>query len=158
VPASQAVPVARDPYSGAVGEYGYGYGQTSPPTLTITLLEYLRILVRHRWLIISIVLSAVIFGAVTTLMKTPLSPPTIRLQIDRAADKIVQGGNVRPEANDDDLFMRTQFELLQSRTMAERVASALKLENDLNFFQPRGFSIIGFIEDLFGSGAKPTAQ
>src|SRR5262249_53467360 len=111
-----------------------------------------------RWLIISVVSSAVILGAVTTLMQTPLYTSTVRLQIDRAADKIVQGGNVKPEANDDDLFMRTQYELLQSRAMAERVASALKLENDPNFFRPRGFSIIGFIENLFGSGATPAAQ
>ena len=158
VPAAQAVPVARDPYASAVGRYGYGYGAEAPSTFQIDLLEYLRILVKHRWLILSIVAAAVVLGAVTTLMKTPLYTSTIRLQIDRAADKIVQGGNIRPESNDDDLFMQTQYELLQSQTMAERVASALKLGEDPSFLRPRDFSIIGFFGNLFSSGATPAQE
>jgi polysaccharide biosynthesis transport protein len=157
VPAAQAVPVARDPYTSAVGRYGYGYSAEAPAAFQIDLLEYLRILVKHRWLILSIVSAAVVLGAVTTLMKTPLYTSTIRLQIDRAADKIVQGGNITPE-NDDDLFMQTQYELLQSQTMAERVASALKLGDDPGFLRPRDFSIIGFFENLFSSRATPAAQ
>ena len=155
VPAAQAVPVARDPYGSAVGRYGYGYGAEAPSTFQIDLLEYLRILVKHRWLILSIVAAAVVLGAVTTLMKTPLYTSTIRLQIDRAADKIVQGGNVTPESNDDDLFMQTQYELFQSQTMAERVASALKLGDDRVFLRPRDFSIIGFFGNLFSFGTTP---
>lgn len=158
VPAAQAVPVARDPYGSAVGRYGYGYGTERASAFQANVLEYLRIVLKHRWLIISIVAAAVVFGAVTTLMQTPLYTSTVRLQIDAAADKIVQGGNITPEATDNDLFMQTQYELLQSRTMAERVASALKLGDDPGFFRPRDFSFIGFVEDLFGSGATPAAQ
>jgi polysaccharide biosynthesis transport protein len=169
VPADQAVPAVRDPYTSAVGRYGVGrygvgrygdgYSAETRSAFQVNLLEYLRILVKHRWLILSIVAAAVVLGAVTTLMKTPLYTSTIRLQIDRAANKIVQGGNVTPEANnDDDLFMQTQYELLQSRTMAERVASALKLGDDPSFFRPREFSIIGFVENLFGSEATPAGQ
>ena len=161
VPAAQAVPVARDPYSGAVSPYGHGgYGAEARSPFQLTLREYLRILVKHRWLILSIAAAAVVIGAVTTLMQTPLYTSTIRLQIDRNADKVVQGGNVAAESNnnDDDLFMQTQFELLQSRTLAERVASAVKLGDNPSFFQPRGFSIIGFFENLFRFGATPAAQ
>src|SRR5262249_32957858 len=117
-----------------------------------------RILVKHRWLIVSIVTAAVVLGLVTTLMQTPVYTSTVRIQIDRAGQKIVQGGNVTAEANEDDLFMQTQYELLQSRTLAERVASALKLGDDPSFFRPRTFSIIGFIEKIFKSGSTPVVQ
>ena len=46
--------------------------------------------------------------------------------------------------------MRTQFELLNGRTMAERVASALKLGEDQDFFRPRNFSITGAIFKIIG--------
>ena len=46
--------------------------------------------------------------------------------------------------------MKTQYELLEGRTMAERVASALKLGDDADFFKPRNFSILRFREAAFG--------
>src|SRR6202034_574126 len=55
-------------------------------------------------------------------------------------------------------FMRTQYELLQGRTLAERVASTLKLGDDPTFFQPRQFSIIRFIKGLFVSSAPAIRQ
>ena len=158
VPAAQAVPATRDPYSSAVGRYGYGYGAEASPTFQIDLREYLRILVKHRWMILSIVVAALVLGAVTTLMKTPLYTSTVRLQIDRNAAKVVQGGDVTPDAADQDDFMGTQYELLKGRAMADRVASALNLGEDSNFFRPRQFSIFGFVEGLFGSGPTPADQ
>src|SRR5271166_5012987 len=78
IPAAQAVPAARDPYNSAVGSYsgpgygpGYGYAET-PSNFQLDVLEYLRIVVKHRWLVLSIVGAALIFAVVTTLMKTPL--------------------------------------------------------------------------------------
>src|SRR5262249_31359470 len=148
VPAAQAVPATRDPYSSAVSRYGYGYGYgaETPPAFQIDLLEYLRILVKHRWTILSIVVAALFLGAGITLMKTPLYTSTVRLQIDRNSAKIVQGGDVTPEATDQDDFMGTQYELLRGRAIADRVASALNLGGDSTFFRPRQFSIIGFLQ------------
>jgi polysaccharide biosynthesis transport protein len=154
VPAAQFVPAPRDPYS--VGAYGPGID--GPSNLQLDLLEYLRIVVKRRWLILSIVAAALVIGAVTTLMKTPLYTSSVRLQIDRNVAKIVEGGNITPIEGPDLEFMRTQYELLQSRTMAERVASALKLGEDPTFFAPRQFSIIGFIEGLIFSGPPPAKQ
>ena len=45
-------------------------------------------------------------------------------------------------------FMRTQYELLQSPQMAERVASALKLGEDLAFFHRESFRF-SIYEDIF---------
>ena len=52
-----------------------------------------------------------------------------------------------PEAPDYE-FMQTQYELLRSRMMAERVASALKLGKDADFFKPRQFSVLGAVKRM----------
>ena len=155
VPAAQYVPAARDPYN--VGAYGAAAEVQSH--FQLDLLEYLRIVVKRRWLILSIVTAAVVLGAVMTLMKTPLYTSTVRLQIDRNVAKIVEGGNITPIGGSDIEFMRTQYELLGGPTMAERVVSALNLGQDPTFFQPRQFSILGFIKGLiFSDSAAPAGQ
>ena len=87
-------------------------------------------------------------GALHTLMKTPLYTATVRLQIDRNVAKVVEGGNVTPVEGTDMEFLRTQYELLQSRAMAERVACRCELGSDADFFKPRDFSILGAAKDL----------
>ena len=161
VPAAQYVPATRDPYSSpynsAVGTY-LDPGAGAASDFRIDLFEYLRIFYKRRWLILSIVGAALVFGALTTLMKTPLYTSTIRLQIDRSVAKIVESGNITPIEGTDIEFMRTQYELLDGPTMAERVASALKLGEEGDFFKARQFSIFGFLKKLLGFGAAPAVQ
>lgn len=153
VPAAQYVSVARDPY-GTVGSYtGAGAGAASD--FHIDLFEYLHILIKRRWLILSFVAASLVLATLMTLMQTPLYTSTVRIQIDQNAAKIVEDGNVMPVEGPDYEFMKTQYELLEGRTMAERVASALKLGDDEDFFRPRQFSIIGFLRRLLGS--RPAA-
>ena len=141
VPAAQGLPAARDAYYSAVGAYA-GPGAEPPSDFQLDLLEYLRVLIKRRWLILSIVAASLVFGALMTLIKTPLYTSTVRIQIDRSVAKIVESGNVTPVEGPELEFMRTQYELLQSHTIAERVASALKLGEDPGFFAPREFSLI----------------
>ena len=146
VPAGQSIPARRDPYA-AIGTYG-GPGEGGDADFQIDLLEYVRVLVKRRWLILSIVATALVLGVLITLMQTPLYTSTVRLQIDRSVAKIVEGGNITPIEGPDYEFMKTQYELLEGRTMAERVASTLKLGEDADFFKPRDFSLIGFLMGL----------
>jgi succinoglycan biosynthesis transport protein ExoP len=148
----QAMPAARDPYA-SLG----GYGAASPdgePSLGQMLLEYWRIFYKRKWLVASIALAFLMIGSVRTLMITPLYTASARLQIESNVTKVVEGGNVTPIEGHSTDFLRTQYELLQSRTMAERVASALRLGDDADFFKPRQFSILTFIK----TALKPTAE
>jgi uncharacterized protein involved in exopolysaccharide biosynthesis len=155
-PAAQTVPIARDPYPG-YGGYG-GTGADAPEESGLDLLHYWRILNKRKWLTLGITGAFVVLGAVRTLMETPLYTATVRLQIDRHVAKVVEGGNVNPVEGSDFEFLRTQYELLQSRTMAERVASAVKLGNDPDFFKPREFSILGAIKTIFKPAASPGGE
>ena len=128
------VPAQRAPY-GPLGDYGAAPADMGDD-LAATLLAYWHILQKRKWLILSIVAAVVALGAVRTLMMTPLYTATVRLQIDRNVAKIVEGGNITPVEGSDVEFLSTQYELLQSRAMAERVVSALKLGDDESFLEP----------------------
>src|SRR5207344_1599900 len=122
------------------GAYTGGAGE-APVDGGLDLLEYWRILNKRKWLIGGIAGAFLVFGAVRTLMTTPLYTATVRLQIDRNVAKVVEGGNVTPLEGADSEFMRTQYALLQSRAMAERVASILHLGDDADLFRPTDVSI-----------------
>jgi succinoglycan biosynthesis transport protein ExoP len=148
IPAAPPTPALHEPY-GLLG-YPVGLGDAAAePTALHLLLECWRILNKRKWLIVSIAATFLVIGAVRTLMQTPLYTANVRLQIDRNVAKIVESGNVTPVEGLDPEFMKTQIELVQSRTMAERVVSALNLGADKDFFEPREFSLIGTIGRLF---------
>ena len=157
IPAAQgAVPATFDPY-GPLGGYR-GSAADEPELFGLKLLEYWRILNRRKWLILSITAAFLALSGVRTLMQTPLYTATVRLQIDPNVARIVENGNIAPveEGGEDSEFMRTQYQILESRTMAERVASALKLGGDADFFKPRDFSIIGATMGLLsGAPSQP---
>ena len=117
------------------------------------ILELWRIVYKRKWLIVSIAAAILAIGTVRTLMKVPLYTATARLQIDRNVAKIVNTEGVLPVENGDYDFMRTQYELLKSRNMAERVVSSLTLGDDPDLLKPREMSLLGLVTGLFS--AKP---
>src|SRR5262245_9278829 len=146
VPVADTVPALRDPY-GRLSLYGAGDETATQPGFNI--LEYLRTLYKRKWLILSVAMAFVVISAVKTLMETPLYTATVRVQIDREA-RIIEGGNVAPQYSDYE-FMQTQYQLIEGRTMAERVVSALKLGNDADFLNPQGgMSITEAVMGLLG--------
>lgn len=137
--AGETLPTTKDPYGRLALYYGESVDRESDQ-LRLTLLEYCRILYKHKWLILGVAIVFSVIGLVRTLTETPLFTSSVRLQID-SPPRIVEGGNINAD-NEDYRFMTTQYQLLESRTMAERVASMLKLGNDADFLKPRGFSIV----------------
>ncbi len=133
----------------------YPAEMAAPADLGETLKEYLRILIRRRWLVLSLAGAILVLGLVSTLLKTPMYTSTVRLQIDRNVAKIVDTGNVTPAEGADSEFLRTQYELLQSRSLAERVVSSANIIAEEDFFKPRDFSIVGLVRGLF-SRSQPS--
>ncbi len=156
VPAAPSVLSARTPYGDVDAYMGGAYD--SQENFGFDLREYWRIFNKRKWVIFSILVAVIALGAVRTLMQTPLYTATVRLQIDRHAAEVVKGGSVMPTSANDWEFLKTQYELLQSRALAERVASTLKLGDDADLFEPKQFSILRAVRRFFTSPAASKAQ
>lgn len=95
----------------------------------IDLLAYWRILVKRRWLVLGVLASVVALALLVTLMMPPVYRGTAILQIDRETVQVMQveGMNQAEAASTPD-FLQTQYELLKSRALAERVANELQID------------------------------
>ena len=96
----------------------------------IDLKTIWRILVKHRGSLVLITVLCTLAAGVYTLRITPQYQSVALLQIDRTAQRVV-GFNAEVELDEgpasEQLQLRTQIELLKSRTLAERVVDELGL-------------------------------
>ncbi len=93
----------------------------------IDLLSYWRVLVKRRWTILG-ALAIVFFSAlVATLLTTPVYLASVSLQLDRDPVRVVDVGSTQMDNRYDFEFYATQYQLLKSRALAERVAFDLGL-------------------------------
>ena len=92
----------------------------------IDLLSYWRILVKRRWTVLGALGIVLVATLVGTLLMTPIYRASTSLQIERDTIKVVDVEGVTPvEGSAGSDFYQTQYELLKSRALAQRVASQL---------------------------------
>lgn len=125
--------------------------------------QYLQILRRWRWVIAGVTVAAVILGLVVTLLMTPQYTTAATVEISREADKVTDIKEVsRDEPAADQEFYQTQYGLLQSRSLAERVASQLNLVDDAAFFAlfkvPDVDPAFKWVNGRFPATGRPTRQ
>lgn len=98
---------------------------------SLSLTDLLRIILKHKWTLLLVMVLACGVAAVRTFLSTPVYRSTVILQIDRAAQRVVSfSGDA--DANqgyvDEGMNLKTQYELLKSRSLAERVVDELRLD------------------------------
>lgn len=95
---------------------------------------------RNLWYIVVIVGLALIGGLIVTMLITPKYVASARIQIDQESDRVIESGSVQPVSSyqDADRFLQTQIDVLKSRSIALRVAQALNLFGNANFFSAMG--------------------
>jgi len=93
------------------------------------LSTHWRLALKYRFLIIGCFLGALVVGATLTLLMTPIYRAQATLQIDREAARIIDSEDVAPRENmmQGEEFFQTQYGLLRSRSLAERVIESLGL-------------------------------
>ena len=121
----------------------------------IDLLAYWRLLVKRRWLIVAILITVVAIALIRTLLTPPTYRATVVMQIESDGIQVMQVQGITPMRGGwDPDFSQTQYELLQSSSLAERVAEDLHLA-DSNIFEqlkPPGWS------DRLGSLLNPASR
>ncbi|MFW2850782.1 GumC family protein [Sphingomonas sp. TX0543] len=101
--------------------------------------QYLRVALRWRYVILGAVAGCVLLGLIATLLMTPKYTATATIEISRESDKVTNFQGVDREASvADQEFYQTQYGLLKSRSLSERVATQLRLVDDPKFFQMFG--------------------
>lgn len=114
--------------------------------------EYLSIANRRKWLILGTVVAFLIAGLLVTLLMTPLYKTSAILEIQRENRNFAEvKGSEQAQASADNEFYQTQYGLLKSRALAERIARSLRVSDDAAFFEKFGITPS---DDTFENG-KP---
>lgn len=93
----------------------------------LDLREYWRIIVKRKWTVIGFFVIVLVAVATATMLMTPIYRATSVLQIEREAAKVVEFKDAaQTETAGDRDFYQTQYELLKSRTLAERVVEKIR--------------------------------
>lgn len=103
------------------------------------LQQYLRIALRWRWVIIGSTIAAILIGLAVTLLMTPQYTAESTIEISRESDQVTKFQGVERDVSvADQEFYQTQYGLLRTRSLAERVAVKLNLVDNVQFFEMFG--------------------
>ncbi len=136
------------------------YGaETNETEARFDIYRHIRTLAKYRGMIFSIMATALVAAAVITFLMTPVYRATASIQIDRETVNVVDVKGVQSEqdsaATD---FYQTKYELLSSRSLAERVINSLGLADD-TAFQKESKTWTGMIANLmFGVASSDPGQ
>ena len=102
---------------------------------TPVLRQYLRIAMRWRYVILGAIVASLLIGLVVTFLMTPQYMASATIEISRESGQVTNFEGVeRQETSADQEFYQTQYGLLRSRALSERVATQLRLVDDPKFF------------------------
>ncbi len=105
------------------------------PQEEVHLRDYLGVLLRRKWVVISFALCVIISVTIATFMMRPLYKATavIRINAGNPAPISFKDGPGAPPDNYDDNYYETQYKILKSRSLAKRTIQKLKLYADPEF-------------------------
>lgn len=103
--------------------------------------HYLRIAMRWRYVILGITTGFLLLGLVVTLLMTPKFTASTTIEILRESSQVTNIQSVERETSvADQEFYQTQYSLLESRSLSERVATQLRLIDDPAFYDRFGYT------------------
>ena len=99
----------------------------------IDLLQLWRTIWRRKWSILTLMLVVMMLAALVVLSMTPIYRASSTLLIEQQAAKVVSIEEVYGLEGNSNEYLQTQFELLKSRGLAERVVRQLNLTTHPEF-------------------------
>lgn len=103
-----------------------------------SLEQYMQMLRRRKWLLLSVAVTVVLLTAMQVFTATPLYKATTKVQIDPEDPNILpykQVDSSGPQMGSEE-YLWTQAEKLQTRDLARRVIDTLKLADNETFTEP----------------------
>jgi capsular exopolysaccharide synthesis family protein len=118
---------------------GYGTFLEGDRGGEIDLAKYWSLALKHRLLILGCVIAAVVIAVIVTLMTPPTYTAAATIQIDREAARVLRADDGMPrEMPIGEEFFNTQYGLLRSRSLVERIIDSEGLANSNDFIEQMG--------------------
>lgn len=119
---------------------GWQVGREPEGEKLIDIGVYWRILLKHKFIVLCAVLSALIIGTSLTLLMAPKYTAAATLQIDREAARVFDAEEVSSGESmiQGEEFFQTQYGLLRSRSLTQRVVDSLGLATSDTFLEAMG--------------------
>ena len=137
------------PYRGG-GQAAFEFEQREV-SIGAILGRYLGIARKYQFLIAAFIVVALAIGFVATFMMPRIFSASTSVKIDRVVPKVVNNQSGGMEGVNDPQFYQTQYELIRSRSLAERVVLALNLAQSDFIPQPTQ----GLLSRASGAGHRP---
>lgn len=113
----------------------------------IDLRHYWHMLLERRWLAITAFLSVLLLAAVYIARAVPIYESTVRLQINRESENVLNIKDVFSFEGREQDYLQTQYKNLQNRTLIQAVAKKLNLAGDPRYATERDM-IAAILKDI----------
>ncbi|MDX9821406.1 MAG: GumC family protein, partial [Syntrophales bacterium] len=111
----------------------------------IDLHDYLRVILKHRWTILTVFAVIVVSVAIFSFTATPIYKATARIIIEKENPKVVSIQEVVSVDSAGTDYYQTQYKIIESRAVAREVIKRLKLDENEEFVPNPGK---GFFSDI----------
>ena len=135
---------------------------------SLSLADYLRILIRRKWLLIAVALTVLVIAMLQVSTTTPIYSARVKLQVDPEDAKVLPYQEIAQAGVQSRLtyYVWTQAEIIKTRAVALRVVRRLNLAEEPAFTEPtrRGvmldlFSgVTGALRGLFSKRSSPKPE
>jgi capsular exopolysaccharide synthesis family protein len=144
--------VERDldrPLQDVIQPKSYGASQTDAPHLR----EYLSVVLKRRWLILSLVVVVTSLVAIQMYRMPSIYQATTTILIEPKKASVLQTDKGLVINQEDAGYYQTQLRLLQSPALARQVILSRNLQNDPTFFGQSSPGILASLKRVFSSGS-----
>jgi len=100
--------------------------------------DYWQVVLRHRWTVMGTFLAAVMATTIWTFTTKPIYTARVTLKIEKEVPRVLKFEEVLKEADSQQDYYQTQYKILQSKTLANRVIGLLQLDRHPDFQQADG--------------------
>lgn len=99
----------------------------------VHLSDYLTVVLKRKWIIVTCLLITVMGTAYVTFTKTPVYKATTSLIIEKQEPNILQIEDIIASGGSSNAYYQTQYQIIKSRSLARKVASELDLYTSQEF-------------------------
>ena len=130
---SGALSAAGGTSAGYGGYGGYGYGNTLASHSELSVVHYLQILYRRRYIALTGFLAVVLLVALQTFTAVRIYSGSARILIERENPNVVSFKEVLDQSTLNDDYYETQYQIMRGRGLARRTVDALGLWDHPHF-------------------------